>query len=215
MARDKKKQTNGSKPESEEQAAKSLDVEQPSEQDAPAEQPESRDATPVKDPLELTEGDLEDASREDLVAHIHALQTQAEEYLDGWQRARAELINFKNRVNRERENARTQIAGDILVQYLGVVDDLERALQDQPMDGDAKAWAEGIAMINLKLKAILDSEGVEPIDGEGQKFDPHYHEAISYEDSEEFEDGEVIDVVQKGYKLGDRILRPAMVRVAK
>lgn len=211
MANDKEKETNGSRPETEEQAAKSLGV----EGEAPPGDPQSEDKSPTKDPLELGEEDLEQASREELIAHIQALQTQTEEYLDGWQRARAELINFKNRVTRERENARARIAGEILVQYLDVIDDLERALQDRPKDGGAKAWAEGIEMINLKLKAILDSEGVEPIDGKGQKFDPHFHEAISYEDNDEFEDGEVIDVVQKGYKLGERVLRPAMVRVAK
>jgi molecular chaperone GrpE len=211
MANDKEKQTNGAKPETDEQAAKSLGGE---EQTSP-EDPGAKDFSPVKDPLELAEDDLEDASREELIAHIQSLQTQAEEYLDGWQRARAELINFKNRVNRERENARARIAGEILVQYLDVIDDLERALQDRPQDGDAKAWAEGIEMINVKLKAILDAEGVEQIVGVGQKFDPHFHEAISYEDNEEFEDGEVIDVIQKGYKLGERVLRPAMVRVAK
>jgi molecular chaperone GrpE len=95
------------------------------------------------------------------------------------------------------------------------MDDLERALQDQPSNEDSIAWAEGIEMIHLKLKAILESENVEPIEGQGQPFDPLYHEAISYEESDEFANSEIIEVVQKGYKLGDRVLRPAMVRVAK
>lgn len=214
MAR-KKDSTNGSSPEADEKDTKSLEEDQEAEQEKPSETSAPGSAVELKDALDISADELEDASKEDLIANLEQLQRQAEDYLDGWQRARAEFINFKNRVNREREEARTRIAGEVILQYLDVMDDLERALQDQPSNDDYEAWAEGIEMIHLKLKAILDSEGVEPIEGEGVQFNPLYHEAISYEESEEFENSQVIGVVQKGYKLGDRVLRPAMVRVAK
>ena len=102
-----------------------------------------------------------------------------------------------------------------LKRYLGVMDDLERALTKAPEDEACAEWVAGIELIYAKLKAILEAEGVETIEAEGERFDPNYHEAISYEENDEFEGGSIIEVTQKGYKLGNRILRPAMVRVAK
>lgn len=140
---------------------------------------------------------------------------QAQEYLEGWQRARAEFANYKKRVTRDQEEARNRIAADTLTKYLGVLDDLERALKERPEDGDAAAWAEGIELIYRKMFGVLETEGVEVIDADGQHFDPTMHEAISHDESEDHEEGDVIEVVQPGYRLGERVLRPAMVRVAK
>lgn len=140
---------------------------------------------------------------------------QAQEYLEGWQRARAEFANYKKRVTRDQEEARMRIAGETLTKYLGVIDDLERALKEPPPDGEAAAWAEGIELIYRKMYGVLETEGVEIIDAEGEHFDPALHEAISHDESEDHEEGEVIEVVQPGYRMGDRVLRPAMVRVAK
>lgn len=152
---------------------------------------------------------------EELQAELEGLRSQAEDYLDGWQRARAEFQNYKKRIDRELEDAKAHISGDILARYLPILDDLDRALKDRPTDDDAAAWAEGIELIYRKLQAILESEGIEPIPAEGQTFDPNLHEALSHEESDEFESGKVIDVIQRGYKLGDRVLRPALVRVSK
>lgn len=142
-------------------------------------------------------------------------KAQAEEYLDGWQRARAEFANYKKRMERERAETSARIAGDTLTKYLGVIDDLERALKERPEDGDAAAWAEGIELIYRKMYGILEAEGVDVIPADGAHFDPTLHEAISHEESEDHEEGDVIEVVQPGYRMGDRILRPAVVRVAK
>jgi molecular chaperone GrpE len=150
-----------------------------------------------------------------LLEEIERLQLQANEYLDGWQRARAEFANFKKRTDREKEEARAQIASEILAKYLDILDDLELALMNRPSDDNTKAWTDGIELIHLKLKAILEAEGVETILAEGDTFDPNFHEAITYEENKDHQDGQVIEVVQKGYKLGDRVLRPAKVRVAK
>ncbi|MEE9267268.1 MAG: nucleotide exchange factor GrpE, partial [Gammaproteobacteria bacterium] len=146
---------------------------------------------------------------------LEQAKAQAQEYLEGWQRARAEFANYKKRVARDQEDARQRIAADTLMKYLGVIDDLERALKERPDDGEAEAWAEGIELIYRKMSGVLETEGVEVIDAEGENFDPTMHEAISHDESEEHEEGEVIEVVQPGYRLGERVLRPAMVRVAK
>lgn len=146
---------------------------------------------------------------------LEQTKAQSQEYLEGWQRARAEFANYKKRVARDQEDARLRIAADTLSNYLGVIDDLERALKERPEDGEAAAWAEGIELIHRKMYGVLETEGVEVIDAEGEHFDPTLHEAISHDESEDHEEGDVIEVVQPGYRLGERVLRPAMVRVAK
>jgi molecular chaperone GrpE len=150
-----------------------------------------------------------------LKKELEALQAKSEEYLDGWQRERAEFANYKKRMEREREQMRENVTGDLIRRYLEVLDDLERALKNRPQDGEGAAWAEGIELIYRKLAGILESEGVELLEAEGQPFDPNLHEAISQEPSDDHESGHVIEVVKNGYRLGDRVLRPAMVRVAQ
>ena len=150
-----------------------------------------------------------------LEEQVKRLQTEAEEYLDGWQRARAEFANFKKRTQRENEHARERIAGEIITHFLGVNDDIERALAKAPETNDFQEWTLGIELIHQKLQALFDAEGVELIDAEGERFDPNFHEAVSFEESDDHEEGLIIDITQPGYKMGERVLRPAMVRVAK
>jgi len=142
-------------------------------------------------------------------------QSKAEEYLDGWQRARAEFANYKKRVEREQSQAYQMAAGSILKRYLEVLDDLERALKNRPKEGEGQAWASGIELIYNKLLAFLENEGVKQFQAQGQSFDPNYHEAVTSEDSDQHYSGQIIQVLQQGYLLGERVLRPAMVRVAR
>ena len=142
-------------------------------------------------------------------------RARAEEYLDGWQRSRAEFANYKKRVEREQAQAYQTAAGNIIKRYLNVLDDMERALKNRPQEGDGAGWADGIELIYRKLSSILESEGIKTIEAEGQFFDPNLHEAISSEESDHHESGQIIEVVQQGYLIGDRILRPAVVRVAR
>lgn len=146
---------------------------------------------------------------------LSATQAKANEYLEGWQRALADFANYKKRVERDQAQTYQNAAVSILKRYLEVVDDLERALKTRPQDGDGAVWAEGIELIYRKLMAILESEGIQPMDAEGKMFDPNLHEAITSEDSNQHESGQIIEVVQKGYLLGDRVIRPALVRVAR
>ena len=142
-------------------------------------------------------------------------RAQAEEYLDGWQRARAEFANYKKRVEREQAQVYQTAAGSVIKRFLGVLDDLERALKNRPQTGDGAVWSEGIELVYRKLVSILESEGVKPMEIAGQMFDPNLHEAIISEDSDQHESGQIIEALQQGYLLGDKVLRPARVRVAK
>jgi molecular chaperone GrpE len=158
---------------------------------------------------------LDDSVESEAEDEFTQLKVEAAEYLDGWQRARAEFANYKKRVERESEEVRERIASEIILRYLNIMDDLERAIDNAPDEQDMLEWVSGIELIYQKFGALLEAEGVEPIETEGERFDPNLHEAISYEESEEYEGGSIIAVTQSGYKLGDRIIRPAMVRVAK
>ena len=169
------------------------------------------DVREIDDSIESS-GTSEEDSLEEQVKRLHA---EAEEYLDGWQRARAEFANFKKRTQRENEHARERIAGEIITHFLGVKDDIERALSRAPETDDFQEWILGIELIHQKLQALFDAEGVELIDAEGERFDPNFHEAVSFEESDDHEEGLIIDITQPGYKMGERVLRPAMVRVAK
>jgi molecular chaperone GrpE len=137
----------------------------------------------------------------------------AREYLDGWQRSVAEFANYKKRIERDREQIQQTLAGTIVKRYLEVVDDLERAFKTRPNDGEGAAWADGIELVYRKLLVILDSQDVKPIDALGQPFDPNRHEAIGHMESSVYPSGHIAEVIQNGYLIGDRVLRPALVRI--
>ena len=137
----------------------------------------------------------------------------AAEYLDGWQRSMAEFANYKKRVDRDREQLQQTLTGTILKRYLEVVDDLERALKIRPNEGDGAVWANGVELIYRKLLTMLDSQDVKPMDALGKAFDPNRHEAIGHMESTVYPSGHIAEVVQNGYLIGDRVLRPALVRI--
>ena len=168
--------------------------------------------TPVET-VEMPEnGEQVQAEIEALQKQLEEAEAKAAENLDGWQRSQAEFINYKNRVQRDREMDYATMKGDILKRLLPVLDDMERALANRP-EGDS--WANGMELIARKFQNILEAEGVKRIEATGHLFDPNFHEAISSEPSETVESGHVIEVVQNGYMLGERVIRPAMVRVAQ
>jgi molecular chaperone GrpE len=151
----------------------------------------------------------------DLKQELEKARAQATEYLDGWQRARAELTNYRKRVEKDQAEF-GKVANSVLItRLLPVLDDFQRAFQTLPPNLRGLTWIDGIALIERKLNAILEAEGLTPIDAVGQPFDPAIHEAVMSEESAGQEDGQIIAEFQKGYKLHDRVLRPAMVKVAK
>ena len=147
-----------------------------------------------------------------LMSKLAEAEARVSEYMDGWARSQAEFQNYKKRIERDNELMYASMKGDIIKKVLPALDDLERALQNRPAED---AWANGIELIARKLQNLLDSEGVKRIEAKGAAFDPNYHEAISHEPSNDVESEHVIDVVQNGYLLGDRVIRPALVRVAQ
>jgi molecular chaperone GrpE len=155
-------------------------------------------------------GDLTSLQQE-----LEESRLKANEYLEGWQRALADFSNYKKRVDRDQAQVYQNAAGTIIKRFIEVLDDLERALKNRPQEGDGAAWANGIELIYRKLISILESEGVKAMNLQGQAFDPNLHEAITLEENADHESGQIIEVLQQGYMLGDRVLRPALVRVAK
>jgi len=153
-----------------------------------------------------------DAELEALKVQLAEAESKVSEYKDGWTRSQAEFQNYKKRIERDNALIYAGMKGDIVKKVLPALDDMERALQNRPADD---AWASGIELIARKLQNILESEGVKRIETKGAVFDPNFHEAITHEPSEEVESGHVIDVVQNGYMLGERVIRPALVRVAQ
>lgn len=136
------------------------------------------------------------------------------EYLDGWQRARAELSNARKRFQRDRDQSYANARADLLVQLLPTVDDFERAFETLPENLSSLTWIEGVVLIQRKLQLLLEQAGVAPIETTGEEFDPFMHEAVTHEPSETVPGGHIIAELQKGYKMGDRVLRPSVVRVS-
>ncbi len=164
----------------------------------------------------MEEAEAEELSEvEELQEELEEARAQAEEYLDGWRRAQAEFSNYKKRQRAEQAKMQELANAGLLRKLLPILDDLDRAFVTMPEGIQQLSWSQGLLMIRRKLEAILESEGVEPIETQGETFDPYYHEAVTHEEAEGYEEGEIIGEVQKGYVLGDRVLRPALVRVAK
>jgi molecular chaperone GrpE len=153
------------------------------------------------------------SKEEALRKQLEEAEAKSAENLDGWQRAVAEFQNYKKRAERDNETMYITMKGDIIKKILPVLDDLERAMQNRP--SDTGPWIDGIELIHKKLRSLLEAEGLKRIQAEGEVFDPNFHEAISHEPSDTVESGHVIAVTQNGYMLADRVLRPAVVRVAQ
>ncbi len=153
---------------------------------------------------------------DDLVIKIESLEAEVEEQKDGWLRARADLENYRKRVQRDAARSYQDAMTSVLKIFLDVVDDLERALKNKPEGEAAEKWVEGIKLIYDKLLKQMKNQGVEHMEvNPGDEFDPNIHEAITQEDDPDFKEGQIIDIVQPGYRISDRIIRPAMVRVAR
>lgn len=151
----------------------------------------------------------------ELQEQLAQAQAQAAEYLDNWRRATADLSNARKRMQRELDEYRAGAAARILEKLLPVADDIDRAFNAMPPDQAEAEWVTGFRMIQRKLHGVLESEGVTAIPTEGQTFDPAIHHAVTHEEADGFEDGQIIAEFTRGYMLNDKVLRPALVRVAK
>ena len=142
------------------------------------------------------------------------LQRERDDYQDRWLRKSAEFDNYRKRIDRERREHGDQAVTAMLLELIRVVDDFDRALTVDAGESGA-AYRKGVELIHAKLNDLLKKHGVRPMDAVGADFDPNLHQAVMQEESPGRRDGEVIEEMQKGYMIGDRLLRPAMVKVAK
>ena len=143
------------------------------------------------------------------------LKQQRDEYYDRLLRKTAEFDNYRKRTERERIQLSEAAAADLLEELLPLVDDMERALKADTGAEAAEAIRKGVELIHKQLLETLRKRGVRPIESLGADFDPHFHMAVSHEPADGRREGEVIEEFRRGYMLGDRLLRPAMVKVAK
>lgn len=149
---------------------------------------------------------------EGLQARVEEEKSKAQDYLASWQRAAADYQNFKRRVEQEREETARLANAALIINILPLLDDLERALQTVDAHLAGLTWVDGIRLIYRKFQAVLEAAGLTEIKAEGETFDPAVHEAVMFGEGEE---GKVVSELQRGYKLGNRVIRPAMVVVGR
>lgn len=154
------------------------------------------------------------AALEDDASDPSRVAAERDTYRDQLLRARAEFDNFRKRMERERRQMGARAVEDAVRDLLPIVDDLERALAADSGD-TAGSFHQGVEMIHKQMVDLLRRRGVEPIEVVGQDFDPNIHEAVAYEPAEGRREGEIIGELRRGYRIGDRLVRPAMVRVAQ
>jgi len=160
-----------------------------------------------------TAGATADASEE--ASREAALERERDNYKDLLLRRTAEFENFRKRTERDRLAQTEAAAADLVAELLPLMDDLERALQAEAGSEAAEAYRRGVELIHRQLSEVLRKRGVKPIEALGADFDPHYHQAVSHEPAPGRRDGEILEEYRRGYMLGDRLLRPSMVKVAK
>jgi molecular chaperone GrpE len=151
---------------------------------------------------------------EQLSAQLEIAKSLAAEHLASLQRTAADFANFKRRTAEDRERELGLASELLLRKLLSVADDFDRALDAMPADLKGVGWIEGIVLLDRKLRSLLESEGVTPIESVGRAFDPREHEAIASVPATGRPDGEIVDEIQRGYRVRDRVLRPALVAVA-
>ena len=145
---------------------------------------------------------------------LEALRREKDALQDRLLRTAAEFDNYRKRVERDRRDQADAAMADALEDLLPIMDDLERALQ-APAGDTADAYRKGVELIHRQMGDLLRKRGVKPIDAVGTDFDPRFHQSVIHEVSSEHREGEVMEELRRGYMLGDRLLRPAMVKVAR
>lgn len=146
---------------------------------------------------------------------VAELQRQRDDLQDRLLRKTAEFDNYRKRTDRERVQLAEAAAADLIEELLPLVDDMERALKAEPGSGGDDAIRRGVELIHKQLVETLRKRGVKPLESLGTDFDPHFHMAVAHDPADGRREGEVIEEFRRGYMLGDRLLRPAMVKVAK
>jgi molecular chaperone GrpE len=158
--------------------------------------------------------DDKEETLEALRERIEEYEAEIEELLDKYRRKAAAFSNYRKRQQRERELESIRLRTEVLGEILPIIDDFRRALQNVPDRVKDQEWLEGITLIQRKLERLLDKYKVTPIEALGEPFDPNYHSALLQAESEEYPAGTVMEEVEKGYLVGDKVLRPALVKIS-
>ena len=188
------------------------EAEKEEKQEAAAEdEPIAAEAEPAEEDTPQTEESAETAAEEDKQTETETKAAEAES--ERYMRLMAEFQNFKRRAAREKSDIHAYANEKIIGELLPVLDNFERALQTE--SGDLESYSKGMELIFTQLKTALEHAGLEEIKALGEDFDPNVHNAVMTEDSEEHDDGKISKVLQKGYKLNDKVIRPSMVAVVR
>ena len=179
-------------------------TEETKEEETKVEEKAEKKAEPKKEKKAKKDSKKEDSVKE---AAEKAIQEEKDKYM----RLAAEYDNFRKRSQKEREALYTDIKADTLLKFLPVYDNLERALKQETAD---EAYRKGVEMIMDQFKATMEKLGVTEIESEGQKFDPEKHNAVMHVEDENYGENEIVEVFQKGFKVGEKVIRFAMVKVA-
>lgn len=161
------------------------------------------------------EFDQELKSTTELEAQLADAKTKSDEYLDNWRRTLAEFQNYKRRADKDKADYAQYANQRLLKRMLDVLDSFEGGFKTIPPQFKNEPWVEGMRAVERQMLQILEQEGVKPIDTQGKEFDPNFHEAMVYEPAQGASEGQILDELQRGYMLQDRVLRPARVKVAK
>lgn len=189
-------------------------VDQEDKTPSPDETPHDETQQPEAPGDGTAEPEKQQADEVNLAEQLTAAHKKAQENFEGWQRTMADFQNYKRRTERELKESYQKASVDTLMSVLPILDDFERAMTSVPDDLKDHSWLNGINLIQRKFNKILDEQGIVAIDPVGEPFDPSRHEAVGMDDSSEVESGHVTITLQKGYMAGERVLRPALVRVA-
>ena len=154
-------------------------------------------------------------TKSELTARLDKAEAEAREYLDLLQRVQADFTNYKRRVEEERVEQSRIASAHLIQKLLPVIDDFGCAFKAVPEEQAKADWVRGLVLIEKKLLSVLEKEGLTRIQAEGKGFDPREHEAVMVEKSKDVEEGRIIDVLQEGYRLNHKLLRPARVKVSK
>jgi molecular chaperone GrpE len=170
--------------------------------------------TDQQDPTQNLEAGAPEAQATTAAGSTEQLQKERDDLYDRLLRKTAEFDNYRKRIERERKDFTEWAAADVLSDLLAVMDDFDRALA-APAPPEAEPFKAGLEIIRRALTDLVKKRGVTPVETVGADFDPHLHQAVAYEAVEGAREGEVVEELRRGYTLGERLLRPALVKVAK
>nr|WP_154895101.1 nucleotide exchange factor GrpE [Paenibacillus xylanexedens] len=188
------------------------------EQSFAAEEQEQQETTAAESQEPVNEAGAAEAQAEEMADQgqdeLARLKTEVEETQQRFVRAQADFDNFRRRTQKEKEELAKYASMKLVTELVPVIDNFERAMATVPEGTESQSFSKGIQMIFRQLETVLNNEGLTAMDTVGQPFNPEFHQAIMQVESDEYEEGTVVEEVQKGYMLKDKVLRPAMVKVS-